>query len=75
MIIVKTNLKKIPENCSKCKFSYVDSWSRDRICSIASKTLEMIKVKSGNKAYVRPDTCPLIIVDNILESVKENDDD
>jgi hypothetical protein len=60
MIIAETKLKRIPDNCAKCKLSYLEGqYSYNRICSITNKVLEMQKVESGNKAYVRPSWCPL----------------
>lgn len=57
MIIVETKLKKIPDNCVKCKFSH--TFYDARICDITDKIIEMQKVESGNKAYVRPVWCQL----------------
>lgn len=67
MIIIETKLKKLPEKCNKCKYSYLAGFSYDaaRICSVVYKNgenpacpMEFNKEKR-NWEYKRPDWCPL----------------
>jgi hypothetical protein len=40
MIVVKTNMKKIPEKCVKCKFSKIEhAWGLNsyRVCSLLDR--------------------------------------
>lgn len=66
MIVAKTNLKKIPEACNKCKFSKFNRFYQKRCCTLLNdKLCEKTKSKSGNDAYIRLTNCPLINLDNI----------
>lgn len=67
MIVAKTNLKKIPEACNKCKFSkLLSKLYQQRCCTLLNdKLCEKTKSKSGNDAYIRLKNCPLINLDNI----------
>ena len=68
MIVIKTKLKKLPEKCNKCKYSYTyGGWSYDtkRFCSVSFEkgmcrpcTIEFVKEKR-NYEYRRPKWCPL----------------
>lgn len=52
MIVAKTNMKKIPDSCNKCKLSYTESlkdWPNQtfyfRVCSITGKNVLCKKQK------------------------------
>ena len=62
MIVAKTNLKKIPEACNKCKFSYTQYYLSHRYCSLLNNArVEKKKLESGNYGYIgRLKNCPLI---------------
>lgn len=65
MIVVKTNLKKIPDTCNKCKFSFVNKYFDIRRCYLLNnKPCQKVKLDSGNLAYIRLPECPLISIDN-----------
>ena len=57
-MIVITNIKKIPDNCTKCRLSNTYRYG-GRYCILKDKEIELSKTESGNKAYIRPDWCPL----------------
>ena len=68
MICIKTNLKKIPEKCNKCKFSkFIDAWTyqgdrcypSDRYCMILDKRCPKIIDSRGARVYSRLPECPL----------------
>lgn len=63
MIYVKTNLRKIPETCNKCKFSKQNRYFGNRYCYFLDKTCEMVKNESGNWEYIRLKDCPLFNID------------
>ena len=65
MIIVKTRMRKIPDKCKNCKYSFVEHEPYDslgtRICLLERKELEYQFVKeSKNWCYIKPDWCPLV---------------
>lgn len=65
MIYVKTNLKKIPTTCNKCKFSKHNRYFNNRYCTLLNdKKCEKIKSNSGNLTYTRLKNCPLIEINN-----------
>lgn len=65
MIIAKTNLKKIPETCNKCKFSFINRYFDRRYCYLLNnKPCQKVKLDSGNWAYIRLAECPLINLNN-----------
>ena len=66
MIVIKTKLKKIPEKCNKCAYSYLDRG--DRFCGALVKNglnplcdYEFNKGKN-NWEYKRRRDCPLVEV-------------
>ena len=65
MIVVKTNLKKIPTACNKCKFSIPYRYDNNiRRCTLLNnKRCEKIRAESGNWIYTRLSKCPLINMD------------
>lgn len=66
MIVAKTNLKKIPEACNKCKFSQFNRYFNIRRCTLLNdKRCKKAIVGSGNWVYIRLPECPLINLDNI----------
>lgn len=66
MIVAKTNLKKIPETCNKCKFSNYNRIFNMRYCSLLNnKKCRKAIAGSGNWVYVRLPECPLININNI----------
>ena len=61
MIYSKTNLKKIPTTCSKCKFSILNRYFDMRRCTLLNnKECKKIKSKSGNLMYTKLKECPLV---------------
>ena len=61
MIYAKTNLKKIPETCNKCKFSFQNKYFGFRHCILLNaKKCEKVKTNLGNWKYERLKECPLI---------------
>ena len=62
MIVAKTNLKKIPETCNKCKFSKHNKYFDNRCCILLNKYCNKIRSNSGNLMYIRLKDCPLIDV-------------
>ena len=63
MIIAKTRLKKIPNNCRECAFSARNHWAEERHCRITMKDCPWIKKPSGNFAYGKAPNCPLVEVE------------
>lgn len=67
MIIVDTNLKKLPERCTKCKYSYfyTEDGKTEKFCSVAfykgyNRPLrKTFNKEKHNWEYVKPDWCPL----------------
>ena len=60
MIVAKTNLKKIPETCNKCKFSKHDKYFDIKQYTLLDKRCNKIQSNSGNWMYTRLKDCPLI---------------
>jgi len=58
-MIVITNLKKIPDNCTQCRLSNTYINSCGRYCCPKNKEIEMSRTENGNMAYTRPTWCPL----------------
>lgn len=66
MIVAKTNMKKLPKSCNKCKLSYIDLYGR--FCRMNKQLCPMEYSEHGNARYIRPDWCPLVEVkDDKLE--------
>jgi len=72
MIVIETKLKKIPETCTKCKFSetvpiYIEEglWEHftgnyTRRCSITHKEVPYVYIKERkNWCYTKCKNCPL----------------
>jgi hypothetical protein len=63
MIIIKTNLRKIPNKCKSCKFScveYVGFHDSVRMCSITGKEVPYVFNKDKrNWEYTKAPNCPL----------------
>lgn len=62
-IVIKTKLKKIPESCAKCKYSFFINYHR--VCS-ATPYKESFRdcerkyvSEKRNYVYMRPKWCPL----------------
>ena len=62
-IVLKTKLKKIPDTCTKCRYSFFINYHR--VCS-ATPHKESFKdcekkyvLEKRNFVYVRPKWCPL----------------
>ena len=70
MIIVQTNMKKIPDRCVKCKLCgiYYDGYNDfegTRFCYINGKQIPYEYVKEKNNwMYIKPKWCPLKEVDS-----------
>lgn len=62
-IIIETNLKKIPDSCTKCQYSYVDYEGRFCGVSYRNKMCRPIPYEfipdRKNWCYVKPDWCPI----------------
>ena len=68
MIVIKTKLKKLPEKCNKCKYSYINGrwgYGTERVCSVSFEKgmcrpcpIEFVKEKR-NYEYQRPEWCHL----------------
>ena len=67
MIVIKTKLKKLPEKCNKCKYSYL---SNERFCAISfykgmnRVCNQVFNKEKHNWEYVRPDWCLLKDINN-----------
>lgn len=71
MIYVETGLKKIPERCTKCKYSFLGTKEggypkqTQRFCSIAFKNKCCREIpldynfQKNNYEYAKPSWCPL----------------
>lgn len=68
MIVIETKLKKLPQKCSQCKYSYVEySFGRDsqRYCRVSfNKDMNKpcpyeFNKEKNNWEYTKPDWCPL----------------
>lgn len=78
MIIVKTPLKKIPDNCTKCRYyqpkiqHIFNIREPEPAYCILTKTLIVRKYISERRNYciVKPDNCPLVEVDSVITSEK-----
>lgn len=64
MIYISTKLKKIPEVCTKCKYSGLrwDCGDDIRYCRITNEEIPMVRTENGNMKYAKPKSCPLIEV-------------
>lgn len=60
MIIIKTNLKKIPSSCKKCSYSSFFPGYKRKICLIKFKECEMERASNRCLQYVKPKWCPII---------------
>lgn len=62
MIIVKTKMRKFPENCKKCALSIVEhDWiGSQRVCRIFWRACPMEAEDGGNEKYTKPEWCPLV---------------
>ena len=64
MIIVKTNLKKIPDKCSRCTYgvSKHNIGRGDYKCCVLvnREIVKQFVAEKHNWVYVRPDWCPLL---------------
>ena len=68
MIVIETKLKKLPEKCNKCKYSYTNGgwgYGTERFCSVSFVKgmcrpcpIDFVKEKR-NWEYQRPEWCPL----------------
>ena len=68
MIVIKTKLKKLPEKCNKCKYSYTNGgwgYGTKRFCSVSFEKnmcrpcpIKFVKEKR-NYEYQRPEWCHL----------------
>lgn len=74
MIVIETKLKKLPEKCNKCKYSYLDEvngpFIYNRFCGVVFQKglnpvcpMEFNKEKN-NYEYTKPDWCPLKVIDD-----------
>lgn len=70
MILIKTNLKKIPEFCNMCKLVTYDK--DDFVCSVKNKVCK--RTKKANKFY-RPNWCPLVLTNyKLCDIIREKED-
>ena len=64
MIIIKTNLKKIPDKCSKCTYGVSKhNIRRDdyKCCVLVNKEIvKQFVVEKNNQVYIKPEWCPLL---------------
>ncbi len=65
-VVIETKLKKIPESCAKCSYSYsansYDVKNSYRLCTagVYEKPVEKIYIaEKNNYCYVKPTWCPL----------------
>lgn len=66
MIVAKTKMKKIPDNCKKCSFSVVKHFGYFdtlRICSVRRKECPMERSQHKNMKYMKPTWCPLVEIE------------
>ena len=67
MIVIKTKLKKLPEKCNKCKYSYLRY--DERFCSVTFIDGGLCRCcpyeynkEKRNWEYTKPEWCPLMEV-------------
>ena len=58
MIIAKTRLRKIPENCGKCSLAF-ENFADDRFCIITKKDCPCFISHSGKIKFKKASWCPL----------------
>ena len=68
MLVIETKLKKLPEKCNKCKYSYTNGgygYGTERFCAVSFQKdmcrpcpIEYVPEKRNYK-FQRPDWCPL----------------
>lgn len=58
MIVAKTKLRKLPENCGKCPLSRMN-WTGERECGINRRLCPEERKSSGRYGYYKPSWCPL----------------
>ena len=64
MIIIKTGMKKIPDKCKNCKYSFLTDYESIRYCAITGKSIPYLFVpEKKNWKYIKPNWCPLEEVD------------
>lgn len=61
MIVAKTKMRKLPENCKKCMMSSVEyDWPYSyRVCRILGVVCPTERSDRGNEKYGKLDDCPL----------------
>ena len=59
MIMAKTRLRKMPENCGKCALSR-QNWTGERECAINRRLCPEERKSSGRFGYYKPSWCPLV---------------
>lgn len=66
MIVAKTNMKKIPDKCVKCKFSKIEhAWGLNsyRVCSLLDRPVPYLyNADKRNWEYTKITECPLMVV-------------
>lgn len=70
MIVAKTNMKKIPKSCTKCRFvkniGYTNAPTGNftflfRKCYLTNEEIPYKYIKEKNNwCYIKPNNCPLI---------------
>lgn len=76
MIYIKTNLKKLPDRCNKCKYSeFIHSWKwykngkyercypEDRYCTLLNERCPKVLNEQKKWTYSKLKECPLINVE------------
>ena len=63
MIIAKTKMRRIPNNCNKCLFYFWEGYYKEHYCALTGHIIqkEFIKEKR-NWCNVKPKDCPLMEV-------------
>lgn len=59
-IVIETNMKKLPETCSKCRFK--KDTDGTAFCTAPGNNIKLVKTyvkERYNYCFVIPETCPL----------------
>jgi len=62
MIVVKTDLEKLPESCEGCKYNTLNTNTMSYTCKFTGKIFTK-SLRLLFQSYSRPDYCPLIQIE------------
>lgn len=70
MIVIKTEMKKMPRTCKDCSLSDTTMWGEMRYCKIKEYECPTIRRFTGHTSYIIPHWCPLIEIDTNNKEIK-----